>query len=288
MATILVRYGETGLKGPPVRRRFEDLLVENILRSHKEAKTSCVIERQRGRFFVNSGDQEASMEILSRTFGVVSASKAEESTSEVPEISRLAVESVRRSLPTGGKIAVRARRVGTHDYTSMQLAATVGEKVIDAFEKGSINVDLEAPDLEIFIEVRNNRSFVFVDKVQGPGGLPLRSQGRVLSIIEDRKSLLASWLMMRRGCSVILLNKSKLADQEIEALRPWNPWWGGILPDGDVEGIISVRRCSGLALGWTLDEFGKREAPSPGVPVFYPLIGMLQTEIDARMRSISV
>lgn len=284
MATILVRYGETGLKGPPVRRRFEALLVENILRAHSRGKISCVVERQRGRVFVNSEDPKGSVGILSRTFGVVSISEAEECTSNVDDISKLAVESAAQHLAKGGTFAIRARRTGTHKYTSMELAAKIGENVLKAFPKDSVRVDLDHPDFEISVEVRNNRSYVFTGIVRGPGGLPLRSQGRVLSVIEDRKSLLSSWLMMRRGCSMVLLNKSNMGVGEIEALRPWNPWWNGVIEEGGVEEIIKLRRCSGLVLGWTLDDFKRKESPRPGIPVFYPLVGLVPDEIDERMR----
>ena len=284
VATILVRYGETGLKGPPVRRRFEALLVENILRAHSHKKINCVVERQRGRLFVNSDNPEGSVGILSRTFGVVSISEAEECTSGVDDISKLAIESAKKHLSKGGAFAIRSRRTGTHDYTSMQLAAKVGENVLNAFPKGSIKVDLDDPDLEIFIEVRNNKSYVFSDKVQGPGGLPLRSQGKVLSIIEDRKSLLSSWLMMRRGCSMVFLNKSKLDAEELGSIEPWNPWWNGAVEDEEAEDVIKLRNCKGLVLGWTLEEFQKKESPRPGVPVFYPLVGLVPDEIDERMK----
>ena len=260
--------------------------MENILRAHGHSKISCVVERQRGRLFVSSGDPKESVGILSRTFGVVSISEADECTSEVSDISELAVNSAVQHLKKGGTFAIRARRTGTHKYTSMQLAAKVGEKVLKAFPKGSVMVDLDNPDFEISIEVRNNKSYIFTSRVQGPGGLPLRSQGRVLSVIEDRKSLLSSWLMMRRGCSMTLLNKSKIGAGEIEALKPWNPWWNGVIEEGGVEEIIKLRRCSGLVLGWTLDDFKRKESPRPGVPVFYPLVGLVPDEIDERMRDL--
>ncbi len=234
--------------------------------------------------FVNSDDPEESVGILSRTFGIVSISEAEECSSDIDDISRFAIDSAKAHLSKGSTFAIRSRRTGTHEYTSMQLAAKVGEKVLGAFPEGSIKVDLEEPDLEIFVEVRNNKSYVFSDKVQGPGGLPLRSQGKVLSIIEDRKSLLSSWLMMRRGCSMVFLNKSKLEIEELEAIEPWNPWWSGAVENEETGEIIRLRHCKGLVLGWTLEEFQKKESPRPGVPVFYPLVGLVQDEIDERMK----
>lgn len=285
VATILVRYGETGLKGPPVRRRFEALLVENILRAHSQANLSCVVERQRGRLFISSEEPKATADILSRTFGIVSLSLAEECSSDIDEISDCSVKAMRRLLK-GGTFAIRARRTGSHPYTSMKLAAHVGEKVLEAFPESSIKVDLSSPDVELFIEVRNNNAYIFDKIIQGPGGLPLRSQGKVLSVIEDGKSLLSSWLIMRRGCSMVFLNKSELKAKDIELLRPWNPWWNGMIEDADIDEILKLKRCAGLVLGWTLDEFEMNKTPRPGVPVFYPLVGMTSDEIDQRMKAL--
>lgn len=286
MAIFLVRYGETGLKGPPVRRRFEQVLSENIVRAHALAKVSCLVERERGRLFVTSGDTDVSSVILSRTFGVVSHSLADECSSDPEEISRLAVSKLSARMKNGSSFAVRARRSGVHSFNSMQLAALMGERILDAFKDRNIHVDLQRPEIEIFAEVRNNKAYVFNDAVQGPGGLPLRTQGKVVAVIEDEKSLLAAWLIMRRGSSAVLLNVSNLEEGKIEALKPWNPWWSGSLKGISPADALSLKRCSGLVMGWDLEEFLAGTKPELEVPVFYPLIGLTRSEIEARMKSI--
>jgi len=287
VAVFLVRYGETGLKGPPVRRRFEQMLSENIVRAHSLAKVSCMVEKERGRLFVTTGDQEASAGILSRTFGVVSHSLAEECSSRREEIADAAVIRFSRLIADGLSFAVRSRRVGTHSYTSMELAAYVGEKILDAYGGRGVKVDLDDPDTEVFIEVRNNRAYLFDSVTGGPGGLPLRTQGKVLAVIDDRKSLLAAWLMMRRGCSAVLLNRSKLNSGELDLLEPWNPWWTGYIEGMEAADLIKLKRCSGLVLGWNLDEFNEREKPNDvDVPVFYPLVGLSAGEVEDRMKDV--
>jgi len=288
VAVILIRYGETGLKSKPVRNRFEKLLVENILLAHKNSKVSCLIDRQRGRIFASSDRPDKTLELLSRTFGVVSFSIAEECTSDSLDIVNLAVASAVKELREGESFAVRVRRTGDHPYTSMELAALLGEKILDANMDKQIRVDLENPDFELFVEVRNNRAFVFREILPGPGGLPLRSQGKVLALIEDRKSLLAAWLMMRRGCSAVLLNQSKMWSLDIELLKPWNPWWSGFIESTDPMEILKMKHCAGISVGWTLDEFQQKEKIQAGVPVYYPLLGMTKEEIEGRMDKLFV
>jgi thiamine biosynthesis protein ThiI len=80
----------------------------------------------------------------------------------------------------------------------------VGEAVRNA--TGS-SVDLDEPDLEIFVEARKNRAFIFTEVVKGVGGLPLGSQGKMLVLISGGiDSPVAAWMIMKRGCPVTLLH----------------------------------------------------------------------------------
>ena len=287
--TFLVRYGEIGLKGSQVRKRFESILTENINRAHSLLGISCVIEKEPGRLFVSSDDPNCSEAILSRSFGVVSLSEVVETSSDAHDISERAVEMARENIPDGGiSFAVRARRTGNHEYTSMELASIIGGEIQKTFGPEKAAVSLSSPELEIFVEVRNKRAFLFRDSVKGPGGLPVRSQGRVLSVIEDKKSILSTWLMLRRGCNTVILDRSDLDASLLKSLVPWNPWWGEVLSDedADFDDILSAKSCEGIALGWTLEEFNSRDKVVSESPIFYPLIGMDGTEIEGRLNAL--
>lgn len=284
--TFLVRYGEIGLKGVPVRRRFESILIENITRAHSMQGISCIIEKEPGRLFVSSEDPSASEEILRRSFGVVSLSDIVETSSDIDNISARAVEMARELIPDeGASFAVRARRTGNHEYTSMELASILGSEIQKALGPKIAAVSLSSPKAEIFVEVRNKRAFLFRGSVKGPGGLPVRSQGRVLSVIEDEKSLLSTWLMLRRGCNVVILNRSNLNGSVLDRLKPWNPWWGEILENKhvDLDELLNAKNCEGIVLGWDLEEFNSRDKVTVNAPIFYPLIGMKSDEIESRL-----
>ena len=56
------------------------------------------------------------------------------------------------------------------------------------------------------LEVRDNDAYIFHEKIQGPGGLPLGTQGKVVSLVSSGiDSPVATYLMMKRGCQVIAL-----------------------------------------------------------------------------------
>ena len=59
---------------------------------------------------------------------------------------------------------------------------------------------------------RNNKGYIYFEKIPCTGGFPLGTQGTVISIILDKDSIVATWLIMKRGCIVIpiICNESNL------------------------------------------------------------------------------
>ena len=201
---IIARYGEIGLKSPKIRSRFERKLVKNI-----KATFECEVERNQGRIYIHPEDFDEGIEKLDRVFGVVSYSPATSTKTTYEDIDEtlgkyveeLMAESV---LDEKTKFAIKCRRVGTHDFTSQEMAAHCGGVVR---EKIPAPVDLTNPDLTIFVEIRDDNAFIFHEKIKGPGGLPLGTQGKVVVLLSSGiDSPVAAYLMMKRGCEVVALH----------------------------------------------------------------------------------
>ena len=201
---IIARYGEIGIKSPKIRSRFERKLVKNI-----KATFKCDVERNQGRIYVHPENFDEGVEKLNQVFGVVSYSPATLTQTTYEDIDKTLSEYVDDLVRIGvldenTTFAVKCRRVGTHDFTSQEMAAHCGgvvRKVILA------PVDLSNPDLTIFIEVRENKTYIFHEKIKGPGGLPLGTQGKVVTLLSSGiDSPVAAYLMMKRGCEVIALH----------------------------------------------------------------------------------
>ncbi|MGC9169359.1 MAG: tRNA uracil 4-sulfurtransferase ThiI [Thermoproteus sp.] len=197
---VLVRYSEVAIKRGSTRREMEKLLVRAI----REAAAGCGEVKFRlepGRIFVY-GDDGCVAKAAARVFGVKSTSPAAEYI--FTDLADLAskVAARWRDIVAGRKFAVRAHRAGTHPFTSRDVAAKVGE--ILAAAGGS--VDLERPEVEIFVEVRGDRVYTYNEIYEGPGGLPLGSEGKVLALVSGGiDSPVAAWYMMRRGAYVDVL-----------------------------------------------------------------------------------
>ncbi|MEE0935646.1 MAG: tRNA uracil 4-sulfurtransferase ThiI [Methanobrevibacter sp.] len=201
---IIARYGEIGLKSPKIRSRFERKLVKNI-----KATFECDVERNQGRIYIHPEDFEDGVEKLNRVFGVVSYSPATSTHMTYEEIDETLGSYVEDLIEEGvldenTKFAIKCRRVGTHDFTSQEMAAHCGGVVRN---KIMAPVDLTNPDLTIFVEIRDNDTYIFHEKIKGPGGLPLGTQGKVVVLLSSGiDSPVATYLMMKRGCEVVALN----------------------------------------------------------------------------------
>lgn len=206
---VLIRYGEIGLKSPGIRRHFENLLLKyiKVFLARKEIPYSKII-RERGRFFIHTSQPQEAAETAARVFGIVSSSPVWTVSANLEKIVAMAGSLTPQLLRDGQKFAVRARRLKIHKFSSPEVATQVGAKIIEAANATNqlVHVDLDNPDVEIHVEIRQKSAFIFTQIIKGPGGLPYGSQGVVLGLHSGGlDSPVAEWLMMKRGAQVIPL-----------------------------------------------------------------------------------
>ena len=283
MPTLLLRYGEIGLKSEPVRRRFEQQLVADIRTRHALAKVPCVISQSRGRVFVDSDDWRKSSEILSRTFGVVSFSPVTVVGSDLDELTKAVLGFSEPLLCEGATFAIRSRRSGNHKYTSQTLAEHLGKAVLERYASLRIKVRLEEPEIELSVEVRDNKAYLFSSVLAGPGGMPLGTQGRILSVVQSEDGLASTWLMMKRGCSVLVATDDAAM---LAPLNAWNPHLKSTDTEKDFFSLAAANECIGIALEWTLDDIERKGGPKGDLPVFYPLVGLKEEDVKGLLARI--
>ncbi len=206
METLLVAYGEIALKSRSVRGRLERLLARQIEYSlRRKGHTNARVLRRFGRLYVE-GSVEKAAEIVADVFGVVSVMSALKTGSGLPEILELTAEVASERIRDGQTFAIRPKVVGQHPFSSRDLAVEAGSAVLEALSGRGVRVDLSRPDVTIFIEVRDLDAFVYTQVVDGVGGLPYGSQGRLVSLFSGGiDSPVATWLVMKRGAEVLPL-----------------------------------------------------------------------------------
>ncbi len=202
MLYVIKVSGEIPLKSRRTRPRFESRLINNI----KDALIRSGFKYDKisisgGVIYLEC--DEGAEKIISEVFGVhkvcISTKYVIRDLSDITNY----CESFFKDLVSGRKFAVRVRRVGRHNFTSLDVAREVG----DVLRKYSIGVDLKHPDVEVFVEVRDDELYLHRKCVPGVDGLPIGVEGRVLMLVSGSyDSIVASWLIARRGVEVDFLH----------------------------------------------------------------------------------
>jgi len=290
---VLVRYGELALKSAPVRREFEHRLRQNILAQFVRAGTTCRLRGDHGHLYVEADDADTAVRLLRRTFGVTSVSRAV----EVPTDRAAILEALRpvaaRRLRPGSSFALRARRTGTHPFTSQELARDLGGEIFEAYRAQGVRVDLDEPDVELFVEVRGPRTYVYDDRSTGPGGMPLGVAGRVVALVDGPRGALGAYLMMKRGCRCdwvatgagVPMADAVLAAFDPQVRAPVSP------VEPPTEPVLAERLASthsdGIVLPLAVDDYGAARARWGDVVVFSPTVGLTDEEVAERWRAVA-
>ncbi len=197
--TVIVHYSEIGIKGKN-RPYFEKMLVSNIKRALGKAE----VKRLSGRIIIKPNKRSKDVrERLGKVFGISNLCLGFECKPDLKNIEDLVLKGVKSKKFKSFRIDSR-RGDKRFKYTSEQINIKLGDVVRKKLGKG---VDLENPDLTVFVEIADNHAFVYFEKIQGPGGLPVGVSGRVVCLISSGiDSPLAAYRMMKRGLRVIFVH----------------------------------------------------------------------------------
>lgn len=189
--------GELSTKARRTRARFQRRLARNIQASFAASGQKCELRESWSRLLVRL-EPGGSFDPLKTVFGVSSFSVLDGACgAHMDEIVQLGT-ALYSDQVRGHRFAVRSRRSGTHPFSSMDVAVQLGS----ALNEGA-TVDLRDPEVEVFVEVRGDRTYFFSSKSSGAGGLPLRVEGKAVSLLSGGfDSPVASWMMLRRGVAL--------------------------------------------------------------------------------------
>jgi tRNA uracil 4-sulfurtransferase len=291
--TLLVRYGELALKSPPVRREFESTLRRNILDQFVRDGLPGRLRSDRGHLYVEADDGDRAVRLLRRVFGVTSVSIVYEVPSEREKIRDRLLELAEPRLTPGARFAVRARRTGQHPFTSQQLAGDLGGDVLERFADRHLRVDLENPEVELFVEVRGPRTYLYFDRATGPGGLPLGVAGRLVAYVDGKRGALGAYLMMKRGCRVGLVTTPDASLLAAEVLRRFDP--GAVVESAAPEPEAWSRQLAALAdrshadgviLPLSVEEYDAARTTWGDRVLFSPTVGLADEEVESRWQNV--
>jgi thiamine biosynthesis protein ThiI len=206
----VVRYGEAGIKSDKVRGQMLDRLAENVRAILDDRGIPGQVERHWSRVLIRPPEDDPSVfraddaaRAAADAFGVVSTRPAITTVPEADALGEAAV-SWTDDHPEGATFAVRANRAGAaevHPFTSQEVASEVGAAIGDAT---GADVDLDDPDRVYRLDVREDEAFVSAVEYDGPGGLPVGTQGKVVALFSGGiDSPVAAYELFKRGLEVV-------------------------------------------------------------------------------------
>ncbi len=200
--TYLIRFsGDVTYRRHNSRSLFEKLVLRNIILAMKKHNVFFKVYKLSSRIILKTNKDVSN--VLNKIFGISSFSYCNEINFENLEELAKKVFELNKNKIKNKTFAIRCRRVGKHDFNSMQVARYIGG-LLNPFSNG---VDLENPEVEINLEIRGKKAFVYDNVFEGSNGLPIGSGDKLISLFSGGfDSPVAAWFLAKRGCKVDFLH----------------------------------------------------------------------------------
>lgn len=229
---IVTLAADIYVKSSRTRRRFRQALLDNVRVALARQDLDADFERlDAGRVLVTAAEPDRVAGVFARTFGVQRVERSRPTAfDDLDDLAGIVAERGREAVQDR-TFAVRVRRHGEHPWRSVDAERVLGDALIGA----SAGVDLDDPDVTVTVVVVDDRAWTVDEVLAGPGGLPLGTQERCLSLLSGGfDSPVAAWMLMRRGSPVDFLHLQldcAQADHATAVARElWGRWGHGTSP----------------------------------------------------------
>lgn len=201
---FIIHYAEVGLKGKN-RVFFEKRLARNI-KLALQGTGYAEIQRLHDRILVQLGQQTQIAEIkkrLRRVMGIAHFELACRTENHMAAIKAAALQQIQGTPFETLKVETK-RSDKTFPGTSPEINAEVGGYLI---QESGARADMRQPDLRCWIEITQNAAYIYTEKLQGIGGLPVGVSGKVLVMLSGGiDSPVAAWRMIKRGAKAVFVH----------------------------------------------------------------------------------
>jgi thiamine biosynthesis protein ThiI len=203
MKLIVKVFPEITIKSPPVRKRFIRQLAKNIRTVLRDLDPELAVTGVWDNLEVETTveDRRTLHEMVERltcTPGIAHFLEVHEyPLGDFDDILEKCKHHYAAQLP-GRIFAVRCKRAGKHLFTSMEVERYVGGCLRQ--QCGAAGISLTAPEVEVRMEIRDQRLFVVHSQHDSIGGYPLGALEQTLVLMSGGfDSTVAAFQMMRRG-----------------------------------------------------------------------------------------
>ena len=204
---VMIRFSEIAIKSSKTRKWLTNQLVDHIkfvLDNYNFDEFQII--KEYSRIFVHTKEaKQVSRTLSSLVPGVASTSTVYHSDTDLDKIKQVILQYFTKDIRKNKTFAVRVKRTGKHDFTSIELAANLGEYILESNSDVQLKVDLSNPEYVLYVEVRDTDTYIFDSMVRGLGGLPTGCQGRVLVLVEGTMEDISNIIQLyKRGANTII------------------------------------------------------------------------------------
>lgn len=225
---IVKYFTEIMIKGDRAKRQMLSQLLMNLQKISKDISNEIVLKKFFDKIELITPLEFSSVlkEKLLQTPGIDQVLEAIQ-INEMDSLDKIKVE-VNKYMSNeiiDKTFVIRAKRVGTQDFKSIDIEQTVGGYML-AHNKTK-GVDLRNAEVTIKLELEHNKLNIITQKHQGLGGFPLGSQGEILSLMSGGfDSTVASYLSIKRGLKThfIFFNLGGIAHEIGVKQVSWYLW----------------------------------------------------------------
>ena len=134
------------------------------------------------------------MKALGKVFGVAYFARARSAPLDMEAAARTALDMIAPLRIESFRVRTR-KSFPTTPVSTREWDRTIGARIQ---ARRHLPVDLDHPGLTVHVEVIPKEAWVYVEKIPGPGGLPVGSLGRVAALLSGGiDSPLAAWRIMK-------------------------------------------------------------------------------------------
>jgi thiamine biosynthesis protein ThiI len=148
------------------------------------------------------------LERLRRVFGLAYIALAREVPSQLAELGPAACAMMTECSPRNFAVRVKIAD-SAYGMSSMELERALGRVVLEHLRSrdADVQVKLNEPEVTCSVEIVPGKAFLYRERVEGPGGLPPVTGGRLVTLLSGGfDSAVAAYKMMRRGCHVTFVH----------------------------------------------------------------------------------
>ena len=197
----LISFGEIALKGEN-RPFFERILMQRIKQALRPYDENMRLQKTHGRIYCfTKASREEVLNSLEKVFGIVYISPAISCENHMDQIKQTALEVMKSQNYAGKTFKVETRRPNkSFPLKSPEVSREAGAHLLRNLE--GLKVDVHKPEIQLDIEIRE-KTFIYCEKVPGPGGLPLGCNGKAMLLLSGGiDSPVAAYMLMKRGVEI--------------------------------------------------------------------------------------